>query len=144
LWGTQPKKANASASPCRTASVRSVGRAIAKGQLEYDRVTSSTGTWAASVGEVGVDVAEVGLGAVARRVVQRDEGLAAVPAARLEVATDLVIAAGVAVLGAQPAEDLGGGVSLLARGGLVGVEDGIGDRAERAEGGRAGRGRDEV
>ena len=93
------------------------------------------GDLAAAVGEVGVDVAEVGLGPTARRVVQRDERLAPVEPPGLQVAADLVVAALVAVLVAEAAEELRGGVPLLGRGLHVGVEDGVNDLAERPEGG---------
>jgi hypothetical protein len=85
---------------------------------------------AAAVGEIDVDVAEVGLQALARIVVERDERLALSPALGEEVEPDALIAAGVAVLVAQAAEDLGGGVLLLARGLLVGPKDGVDDRLE--------------
>ena len=81
-----------------------------------------------------MDVPEVGLGAMAGRVRQRDERLAAVEALLLQVAPDLVVAAGVVVLGDEPSEDLGGGVALLGRRGPVGDEDVIDDGAERPEG----------
>ena len=50
-----------------------------------------------------------------------------------EVALDLGVAAGVAVLVAEAAEDLGGGVPLLGRGVLVVGEDLVDDRLERPE-----------
>src|SRR5581483_12518531 len=59
--------------------------------------------------------------------------LAAIQPALLEVAADRVVAAGVAVLGHQPPEDLLGGMPLLTRGRLVGRHDGIDDLAEGAE-----------
>jgi hypothetical protein len=49
---------------------------------------------AAEMGEGGVDVAEVGLGPKPRRVLQREERLAAVQAPGPEAAADLVVAAG--------------------------------------------------
>src|SRR5262249_38145872 len=49
---------------------------------------------------------------------ERDEGLAAVAAVLADVAADLVVATPVAMLVAQPAEELHGGGALLWRGGL--------------------------
>ena len=100
----------------------------------------------AAVGEVDVDVAEVGLDASSRQVAQGDEGLAMSPPVLEHVALDLGIAAGVGVLVAEAAMDLGGGVPLLGRGVLVVGEDAIDDRLDRAEEGglpvpvRRGRG----
>ena len=62
-----------------------------------------------------------------------------VAAVRGDVAADLVVAAGVAVLVAQPPEELHGGVPLLGRGVLVVGEDLVDDRGEGPEhGGRGG------
>jgi hypothetical protein len=93
-----------------------------------------------AVGEVDVDVAEVGLGAMTGGVVERDEGLAGGVASVLEVALDRVVTAGVPVLGNEPAVDLGGGVPLLAGGGAVGVEDGVDGALEGTEDGGGARG----
>ena len=89
----------------------------------------------AAVGEVDVDVAEVGLEASAREMAQGDEGLAMPPPVLEDVALDLGVAAGVAVLVAEAAVDLGGGVPLLGRGVLVVGEDAVDDRLDRAEDG---------
>ena len=62
---------------------------------------------AAAVGEVNVDVAEVGLEASSREMAEGDEGLAMSPAVLEDVALDLGIAAGVAVLVAEAAEESG-------------------------------------
>jgi hypothetical protein len=80
-----------------------------------------------------VDVTEVGLQPMTGRVVQGDEGLAAVEPLLLQVAADLIVAAGIAVLGLQPAEQLGSGVPLLPRGGRVGDEDRVHDSPELPE-----------
>jgi hypothetical protein len=82
---------------------------------------------------VDVDVPELGLGADAGPVVERDERVAAVAASSLEVAADLVVLAGVALLGDQASVDLGGGVPLLPGRGLILGEDGVNGVAERAE-----------
>ena len=92
----------------------------------------------AAVGEVDVDVAEVGLEALAREMAQGDEGLLMPASVLAQVALDLGVAAGVAVLVAEAAEHLRGGVPLLGRGGLVVGEDLVDDRLERPEhGGRS-------
>src|SRR5262249_52030554 len=94
---------------------------------------------AAAVGEIDVDVAEVALQALAGVVGQRDEGLAVVAAVLADVAADLVVAAGVAVVVAQPAKELHGGVPLLGRGALVVGQDGVDDGVKGAEDRRGGR-----
>jgi hypothetical protein len=72
---------------------------------------------------------------------QGDEGLASVEPPAPEVAADLVIAAGVAMLGLQPPEALSGGVPLLAWSGLVRAQDVVHHGAERPEdGGGSGLG----
>jgi hypothetical protein len=70
-----------------------------------------------------VNVAEVGLQALAWIVVERDEGLALGPPLGEQVEADAFIAAGIAVLIAQAAEELGGGMPLLAGGVFVGPKD---------------------
>src|SRR5262245_40283826 len=90
-------------------------------------------------GEVDVDVAEVGLQPLAGVVGQRDERLAAVTTPLADVPADLVVAAGVAVLVLEAAEDLHGGVPLLGWGLLVLGEDGVDGGVEGAEHG-GGRG----
>ena len=88
---------------------------------------------AAAVGKVDVDVAEVGLEALARVVVERDEGLRPSTALAPEVVADALVAAGVAVFVAQPAGDLGDRVALLAWCGFVGADDLVDDRLERVD-----------
>ena len=87
----------------------------------------------AAVGEVDVDVAEIGLEALSREMAQGDEGLAISPAVLEHIALDLGIAAGVVVLVAKATMDLGGGVPLLGRGVLVVGEDLVDDRLDRTE-----------
>ena len=86
-----------------------------------------------ALGEVDVDVAEVGLGTHARPMLQRDEGLAAVESSLPEVAADLIVLAGVPLLGDQTPVNLRGGVPLLARGGLIGGKDLIHKWSKRPE-----------
>ena len=62
------------------------------------------------------------------RVVEGHERVAGGPSPALEIASDLVMPAGVAVLVLQSPEDPGGGVPLLARGGPVGLQDGVHQR----------------
>ena len=87
----------------------------------------------AAVGEVDVDVAEIGLEALAREMAQGDERLLMPPSVLADVALDLGIPAGVAVLVAEAPEDLGGGVPLLGRCGLVVDEDLVDDRLDRPQ-----------
>ena len=70
----------------------------------------------AALGEVDVDVAEIGFEPMARKMGQRNEGFL-VPAAMLqEIALHLAVAAAVAVFIAKPTKHLRGGVPLLGRG----------------------------
>ena len=86
----------------------------------------------ATVGEIDVDVAEIGLEALAREMSQGDEGLLMPPPMLAHVALHLGIPAAVAVLVAKASEDLSGGVPLLGRCGLVVDEDLVDDRLEPA------------
>ena len=135
--GTQPKKSKAR--PCRPGWPRCVRWAGPGRRGSWSRPRRRPGPApGAAVGEIDVDVAEVGLQAVARVMGQGDEGLAVRAAGACgDVASDLVVAAGVAVLVAQAAEDLHGGVPLLGRGVLVGGQDWSMSGVERAEDGRA-------
>jgi hypothetical protein len=85
---------------------------------------------APALGEINRDVAEVGFGAATGRMVQGNEGLTLLAATGLQVAADLVITARVAILIAEAAEQLTGGVPLLARGVVIGGEQGVGDHVK--------------
>jgi hypothetical protein len=87
----------------------------------------------ASVGEVDVDVPEVGLEAPARPVPQRKERLLISTLFPEEMALDLGIAALVAAFVAEATIDLGGGVALLRRGSAVVDEDLVDEGLEGAE-----------
>jgi hypothetical protein len=93
----------------------------------------------AAVGEIDVDVTEVGLGAAARVVVQGDERLAFAAPLRADVASDLVVAALIPMLGDEPTMDPGRGVPLFARGLFIGREDLVDHGLERIELGRGRR-----
>ena len=86
----------------------------------------------AAVGEIDVDVSEIGFEALARQMPQRDEGFLMSPPVLADIALDLGIAAAVVVLVAEAPVDLRGGVPLLGRGGLVIDEDLVDDRPEAA------------
>ena len=86
-----------------------------------------------TIGEVDVDVPEVGLGTRPRPMLQRNERFAAVESLLLKVAADLVVLAGVPLLGDQAAMDLGGGMTLLPRSGLIRDENLVHERAKRSE-----------
>jgi hypothetical protein len=83
--------------------------------------------------EGDVDMAEVGLQALAGIVVQGNERLALLALLAGDVPPHAVVTAGVVVLGLQPAKDLGGGVLLLGRSVLIGLQDGIDDGFERID-----------
>ena len=91
------------------------------------------GTSRAAVGEVDVDVAEIGFEALAREMAQRDEGFLMRTSVLAQVALHLGVTAGVAVLVAEAPEELGGGVPLLGRCGLVVGQDLVDDRLERPQ-----------
>ena len=124
--------------PARMASVRSVGRARAKRVIGVRPGVTSTGHQTPALGEINVNVAKVGLQPLAGIVGQGNEGFAAVAAMAADVAANLIVAAAVAVLVTQAAEDLHGGVTLLGRGILVGGENGVDDRVKGAQN-RGGR-----
>jgi hypothetical protein len=77
-----------------------------------------------------VNVTEVGFEALARIVVERNEGLAVLALLAADVAADAVVAPWVVVLGLQAAKNLGGGVPLFTRGLFVGFQNGVDDRLE--------------
>jgi hypothetical protein len=91
------------------------------------------GDEAATVGEVDVDVAEIGLEALSREMAEGDESLSMTAAMLEHITLDLGIAAGIGVLIAEASMDLGGGVPLLVRCVLVVGENAIDDRFDRAE-----------
>src|SRR5689334_2407723 len=89
----------------------------------------------AAVGEVDVDVTEVGLEPPAREMGQRDEGLLMSSFMLEYIALDLTVAAAVAVLVLEATEDLHGGVALLGGRLLVVGQDAVDDRLEGTEDG---------
>ena len=89
----------------------------------------------AAVGEVDVDVAEVGLEAMSGQMAEGDEGLAMSPPVPEHIALDLGIPAGIGMLVAEATMDLRGGVPLLGRGILVVGEYAVDDRLDRPEDG---------
>ena len=87
----------------------------------------------ASHGEIDIDVPEVALQPLARIMHQRDERLSLAPAMLADVSADLVVAADVAMLVAQPPENLSGRVSLLAWRLLVRLQNLVDDRRKRPQ-----------
>ena len=84
----------------------------------------------ATIGEIDVDVTEVGFEPLSRIVVERDERHALRPSLGQQILPDALVAAGVVVLVAQAPENLGDRVPLLAGRVLVGPNDGVDDRLE--------------
>src|SRR5262249_46756366 len=122
------------------ASLRSVGRATAKGALAREQVTTSARTWRRPAGQ---STAVWPKSASARRPGGWSRGMKVSRCfwPGLQIAADLVIAARIAVLVAEAAEQLAGRVPLLARGVFVGGQQGVGGLPEGAEdGGGAGVG----
>jgi hypothetical protein len=87
----------------------------------------------AAVGEIDVDVTEVGFEPLAGIVIERNERHALRPSLGQQILPDALVAAGVVVLVAQTAENLGDRVPLLAGRVLVGLNDGVDDRLERID-----------
>ena len=88
-----------------------------------------------AVGEVDVDVAEIGLEPLAREMAQGNEGLLMSAFVLEHVALDLAVAAAVAVFVLEATKDLHGGVALLGRRLLVVGQDLVDDRLEGPEDG---------
>ena len=91
------------------------------------------GDQASAVGEVDMDVTEIGFETPAGEVSQRDEGLLMSAPVPPQVALHLAVTAGIAVLVAEATEHLHGGVPLLGRGVLVVGQDLVDDRPERPQ-----------
>jgi hypothetical protein len=91
------------------------------------------GHLSAAIGEVNVDVTEVGFDAIAGRVFERDEGLAVFETASLDVASNLVVAAYVFVFTNESSVDPGGGMPLLGWCGLILRKDIVNDLPNRSE-----------
>jgi hypothetical protein len=87
----------------------------------------------AAVGEIDVDVAEVGFEPLSGIVVERDERRALGPSLGQQVLPDALVPAGVVVFVAQTPENLGDRVPLLARRVLVGAKDLVNHRLERID-----------
>jgi hypothetical protein len=77
-----------------------------------------------------VDVPEIGFEALARQMGQRDERFLTLASMRAEVALYLCVPSTIAVFVAEPPEELGGGVPLLGRRGLVIDQDLVDDRLD--------------
>ena len=101
---------------------RSVGVSPGRDQERYEP---------AAVGEIDVDVAEIGFEALTGEMSQRDNRFLMLASMLLNVALDLSIAATVIVLVAETAKELSGGVPLFGRGGLVVDQDLIDDSFDR-------------
>lgn len=86
-----------------------------------------------AVREIDMDVAEVGFGPHARTMLQRDERLATVEPEPTQIAPDLVVLAGVALLRDQTSVNLSRRVTLLPWSRLVRGQNRIDELAERAE-----------
>jgi hypothetical protein len=80
-----------------------------------------------------VDVSEIGLEPPTRQVPKRDERLPMSTSVFEHVTSHLGIPAKIAVLVTEASEGLGGGVTLLERGGLVVDEDLVDDRLDRPQ-----------
>ncbi len=87
----------------------------------------------AAVREIDVDVAKVRFEPLTRIVVERDERFALRPAFGKNVLPDALVAAEIAVLLPQTADDLGDRVPLLARRLLIAAQDLVDDRLERID-----------
>jgi hypothetical protein len=86
-----------------------------------------------AVREVDMDMPEVGLQTLPGRMIQRDEGLAALAVLAEHVVADALVAARVAVLVPQTAKELGHRVTLLARRLEVAAQDVVDDGLKRID-----------
>ena len=84
----------------------------------------------AAVGEIDVDVAEVGFEPLSGIVVERDERLPLRPSLGQEVLAHALVAAGIVVFVAQTPENLGDRVPLLAGRVLISAQDLVNHRLE--------------
>jgi hypothetical protein len=87
----------------------------------------------AALGEIDVDVAEVGFEALAGIVVQRDEGLGRARLLAADIEANPFGTAAIAVLVAEATEDLGSGVALFGRRVFIGMEDVVDEELERID-----------
>ena len=87
----------------------------------------------AALGEIDVDVPEIGFETLARQMGQRNERFLTAASVLAEVALDLSVPAAVGVFVAESPEELGGGVPLLGRCGLVVDQDLVDDRLDRPQ-----------
>jgi hypothetical protein len=115
------------------------GQGQSKGAVGVGPGDQQHGHELAALGKIDVDVPKVGFEALARIVVEGDEGLGGPRPLGADVKADALDAAGIAMLVPQAAEHFGGGVALLTGRVGVGAEDVIDDSCEGVEDGRRGR-----
>jgi hypothetical protein len=84
-------------------------------------------------GKIDVDVAKIAFQPLARVVSQRDECLAVIASMLANVAPNLIVASGVAILVTQAPKDLHGGVTLLGRRVLVVGQHPVDNSVQRPE-----------
>ena len=131
--GTQPKNSNAATIPSRIASVRSKGSRQHEGGVRVGPSRDQERHEPAAIGEIDVDVAEIGFESFTGKMPQRDERFLIPASVLTQIALHLGIAAAVVVFVAEPPEDLGGGVPLLGWGDFVVDEDLVDDRLNRSQ-----------
>jgi hypothetical protein len=83
-----------------------------------------------------MDMTEIAFEALSREVSQGDEGLPVSATIASDIASDLGVTAGVALLVAEASVDLGGGMSLLGRRVLIVAEDLVDGGLDRPKGWR--------
>jgi hypothetical protein len=86
---------------------------------------------APTIREIDVDMPEVRLRPMPRRMIERNERLATIERPFLQISADLIVTTDIAVFGSQPTKNLRRRVPLLTRRLLVGRHNGIDDRAKR-------------
>jgi hypothetical protein len=99
--------------PSRIASVRSKGRARTTGSVRVGPGRDQEGNLPPAIGEIDVDVAKIGLEALAWQVPQRNERLAMATSVLVHIALHLAVTSVVPVYILQATKHLHGGVALL-------------------------------
>ena len=111
--GTQPKNSKALTMPSRIASVALEGEGQNERSVRVGPSRDQEGNLPPAIGEIDVDVAKIGLEALAWQVPQRDERLAMATPVLVHIALHLAVTSVVPVFILQATKHLHGGVALF-------------------------------